>query len=148
MKNSDQQKGFTLIEVLVVIAIIGVLASIVLVALNSSRQKGRDTKRVADMRQVNQALEIYSHDYGGYPAALTDVVPDYTSIVPIAPTPADGACTNAENDYTYTPSGTSFVSEKDGTTTVYPDYSMTFCLGAPVAGFASGVHTVTPSGIQ
>lgn len=148
MKNPNQPKGFTLIELLVVIAIIGVLASIVLVALNGARLKSRDTKRVADMRQVNQALEIYSQDYGGYPATLTDIAPDYTSAAPVAPTPQDGTCTTLENDYTYTAVGTSFISEKDGTTTVYPDYAITFCLGGSVSDFAAGVHTVGPGGIQ
>lgn len=51
--------GFTLIELLVVIAIIGVLASIVLASLNSARQKSRDARRIADIKQVQLALELY-----------------------------------------------------------------------------------------
>ena len=52
-------KGFTLIELLVVIAIIGVLASIVLASLNSARQKSRDARRIADIKQLQLALELY-----------------------------------------------------------------------------------------
>ena len=51
--------GFTLIELLVVIAIIGVLASIVLASLNSARQKSRDARRIADIKQIQLALELY-----------------------------------------------------------------------------------------
>ena len=60
-------KGFTLIELLVVIAIIGVLSSVVLASLNSARAKASDAKRVADMRQVNVAMELYYDTYGNYP---------------------------------------------------------------------------------
>lgn len=53
-----------------------------------------------------------------------------------APMPADGSCSAAENDYTYS-------SPADGST-----YSLTFCLGAQTGDFASGVRTATDRGIQ
>jgi prepilin-type N-terminal cleavage/methylation domain-containing protein len=52
-------KGFTLIELLVVIAIIGILSSITVVSLNSARARGRDAKRIADVKQIQLALSLY-----------------------------------------------------------------------------------------
>jgi len=52
------RKGFTLIELLVVIAIIGVLSSAAFVVLGPARKKSRDSKRKADFRQINTAMEI------------------------------------------------------------------------------------------
>jgi type II secretory pathway pseudopilin PulG len=51
----------------VVIAIIGLLASIVLVSLNTAREKARDTRRLADLKQIQTALEMYYDDNGRYP---------------------------------------------------------------------------------
>jgi type II secretion system protein G len=68
-------KAFTLIELLVVIAIIGLLASIVLVALNSARAKSRDAKRVADLRELQSALELYYTDNGVYPQTSCESPP-------------------------------------------------------------------------
>lgn len=45
-------KGFTLIEVLVVIAVVGILASIVLVSVSGSRARGRDGRRVSDLQAI------------------------------------------------------------------------------------------------
>ena len=50
-----------------VIAIIGILASVILTSLSSARSKARDTKRVAQLREVQKALEMYYTDNGVYP---------------------------------------------------------------------------------
>jgi len=64
-----KQKGFTLIELLVVIAIIGLLVTIVLVALDSAKKKARDVRRIADLRQIQIALEMYINKNDTLPIA-------------------------------------------------------------------------------
>jgi len=61
--------GFTLIELLVVIAIIGILSSVVLASLNSARSKARDSKRLADVKQLQIALEFFYDQNGAYPTS-------------------------------------------------------------------------------
>ncbi|MDB5238559.1 MAG: gspG [Candidatus Kaiserbacteria bacterium] len=61
------RRGFTLIELLVVIAIIGILSSVVLASLNTARKKGRDARRIADIKQLQLALELYYDAQGQYP---------------------------------------------------------------------------------
>jgi len=67
MDKNKNQKGFTLIELLVVIAIIGLLASIIAVAVNSAREKARDAQRIASVKQIQTALELYYDDNDEYP---------------------------------------------------------------------------------
>lgn len=136
-KLKQNQKGFTLIELLVVIAIIGLLASVVLLALNSARQKSRDAKRVADVRQIVSAAELYYNDANSYPPAMASLVASgYLGALPVAPGPQDGPCAAASNTYTYSQLGS-------GT-----GYSLTFCLGASTGGLGSGMHTASQAGIQ
>ena len=66
-----QSRGFTLIELLVVIAIIGLLSSVILGSLNSARKKGRDARRLADLKQLQVALELYYSNNLAYPALTT-----------------------------------------------------------------------------
>ena len=67
-KLSKKSNGFTLIELLVVIAIIGILSSIVLVSLNTARAKARDAQRIAAIKQIQNALEMYNETNWDYPA--------------------------------------------------------------------------------
>ena len=68
--TSKKQKGFTLIELMVVIAIIGLLASVVLAALASSRTSARDASRVQAVKELQKALELYRNaNNGNYPCA-------------------------------------------------------------------------------
>lgn len=143
--RNKTQKGFTLIELLVVIAIIGLLASVVLLALNSARAKSRDAKRVADVRQIASALELYFNDNNTYPqqATAATTIPglatSYIGAIPAAPTPADNktgsTCTSANNAYMYS-------------STTATTYSLTFCLGDVTGGLTAGTHTLSQAGIQ
>lgn len=65
------QKGFTLIELLVVIAIIGILSTLAVVSLGNARTRARDSKRLADMRALQSALEIYYTDQQAYPVGAS-----------------------------------------------------------------------------
>ena len=62
-----KKRGFTLIEVLIVVSIIGLLASVVLIGLGGFRARGRDARRIADLREVQNALELYYVKYNSYP---------------------------------------------------------------------------------
>ena len=73
------RKGFTLIELLVVIAIIGILSSVVLASLNSARQKSRDARRISEMKQIQNALELYYSNNGTYPVMVAYVSPSVDS---------------------------------------------------------------------
>ena len=59
--------GFTLIELIVVIAIIGVLSGVILVALSSARAKTRDATRKAQLIELNTAINHYFSQNGTYP---------------------------------------------------------------------------------
>ncbi|MFA6474912.1 MAG: prepilin-type N-terminal cleavage/methylation domain-containing protein [Patescibacteria group bacterium] len=94
--QTDQTQGFTLIELLIVIAIIGLLATLAIVSLTTAQRKARDTKRLADVKQIQNAVEIYYRENNTYP--LTDDVNNttwtefgtsldpYTTALPIDPT--------------------------------------------------------------
>jgi len=76
MKNKNLNKAFTLIELLIVITIIGLLASLVMVSVGTVRTRARDAKRIADMNDFQKALALYASLQSGnsYPVCARQVI--------------------------------------------------------------------------
>ena len=68
-----RQKGFTLVEILIVIGIIGLILSLLVISLNSKQQQIRDSKRISDMQTLRSALEVVKNETGGYDQAYCDL---------------------------------------------------------------------------
>jgi prepilin-type N-terminal cleavage/methylation domain-containing protein len=82
MKNA----GFTLIELMVVIAIIGILASTVLANLSDAQKSARDAIRLQDMKALHIAFERYFNDNGVYPNQIISGVPVSGQIIGVGNT--------------------------------------------------------------
>jgi type II secretion system protein G len=63
----QDKKGFTLIELLVVVAVLGLLATIILFSVDNIRAKSRDSRRVADIKSIQEALSMYYNNNYLYP---------------------------------------------------------------------------------
>ncbi len=88
-----QRNGFTLLELLIVIAIIGILSILAVPNFIAARQRGRDAQRKNDMKQLQSALELYKNDQSspdypnaaGYSSLGTYLSPTYIAIMPTDP---------------------------------------------------------------
>jgi prepilin-type N-terminal cleavage/methylation domain-containing protein len=146
MKSANnKKKGFTLVELLVVIAIIGLLSTLSVIALGNARQKARDAKRVADIKQIQTSLELFYSDARSYPASLTFGTGQiatsgitYMGQIPSNPDPkadGSGATKCPGNEYNYV---------RDDVNS----YHIWFCLGGGTGGLSAGTNCATPIGIS
>jgi prepilin-type N-terminal cleavage/methylation domain-containing protein len=99
IKNT--RKGFTLIEILIVVAIIAILASVVLVGLGPTQQAGRDARRISDLAEAQNGLELYYNKCGIYPGT--------------------GACAVGTAGVTWAAVSASVIAAGVGITAVFPD---------------------------
>ena len=72
-----RKRGFTLIELLVVIFIVGLLASLIIVNVSNARATARDGKRIANLKAVQTALEMYNQTNREYPNTYSERIYSY-----------------------------------------------------------------------
>ena len=106
-------KAFTLIELMVVISIIGILVAIGVVSYRKTYQLSRDSRRKADLAQIQQALETYRSENGSYPTSLNDLTPNYITTLPTDPKTGNSYTYQLTDSYHYNLSAT---LETDGST--------------------------------
>jgi general secretion pathway protein G len=108
IKTLKKQGGFTLLELLIVIVIIGILALLIIPNITSAPKKARDTTRKTDITTIRKALEEYFVNNNSYPASgswQTDLTSGSAPLMKSVPTdPKNGS--PSQYVYTYTPSGT------------------------------------------
>ena len=76
MRTNRKQKGFSLIELLIVVAIILIIAAIAIPNLLRSRMAANEASAVGSLRTINTAAVTFATTYGiGYPAALINLAP-------------------------------------------------------------------------
>lgn len=122
MKTTLRARGFTIMELLVVIAIIAILASVVLASLSSTQAKARDARRMEDVSSIQKALALYSVSHGRYPiqtstTTLTGSDPVMSALIGEGDIPASPTDPSSPA-YEYT-----YVSNNIGN-----DYWIGFCL--------------------
>jgi prepilin-type N-terminal cleavage/methylation domain-containing protein len=78
-KQLNRERGFTLIEMVIVIVVIGILMGLAFQSVASLQQNARDTRRLADLRKVQTFLELYYGRCGHYPTAAACGTPSATA---------------------------------------------------------------------
>lgn len=169
MHQGQDNKGFTLIELLVVIAIIAILSTVVMAGLTSARQKGRDAKRVSDIRMLQKALDLYNDTCGGYPMIPSSGTGAYADIGAggLDAGVSDGTCTSSGEtlgtfmavmpvdpgptvvtyQYCSTAEGAA-IGAASCDSDQNASYQITFTLEGGTGSLGAGARTATPSGIQ
>lgn len=138
--KGNKKGGFTIIELLVVVAIIGVLSGIVLQTLGGARIRTRNVTRMSDIDQISKALELYATGGKSFPS--TGAIDTWTCVKKatcINPTTGLGGPTSfAPLTTALTPNISMIPTDPNLTTGIGNDY--TYSSNATPAGFTNGAY--------
>lgn len=116
--NNRSTKGFTLVELLIAISLIGILTGVMLAVLNPRgiQAKARDSQRISDLSKVKVALESYFADNRSYPvsaswtavSSLSSLAPAYINTLPADPKQTGSVCSGTWRGYGYMSGGSTY----------------------------------------
>jgi len=154
-----KKEGFTIIELMVVITIIGILSTISVVAFNEIRKNSRDSKRISDLERIQTALEFYFMDSYNYPSGyietgenISEYKLGYNNYKSLCENGFKSSCDPLEKTYmgiipipSSPPNYSGFYYIKINGND--PSYKIFFYLESGFEDLNSGFYTATPNGI-
>ena len=144
------KKGFTLIEIMVVVGIIAILTSVAIMAGSSAKSVARDNQRKTDIRLIQLKLESFKEQNGIYPRDLTD----HTSFPNLPKDPSGAAYTYVPLRFSGGECGISYflyttLENSKTTPNLIPKNSLTTCTETPLPADTQNLYGVTsPDAVQ
>lgn len=136
-REKEKMKGFSIVELLVVMSVIVLLGSLILVQVTSSRAKARDAERESEIKTLQNAMAIYIVNnklYPVYSGPLTGADAASTALI------NDGALQQVPLDPSNSGNFRYIYDSSDGST-----YTITYYLETnSISGKSAGVHTASP----
>lgn len=164
MANMQSKRGFTLIEILIVVGIVALIGTFAAIAVNAARSKQRDATRLSHVRQIQSALEEYFNETNAYPTGEALPLGDTSLSACLSSGGFKGNCTGDDHVFLRTVTGT-VEGGLDNKMTCGTPSRNAFCYAQTVdgssykiefelenrlsdVGLVAGINCATPDGIE
>jgi prepilin-type N-terminal cleavage/methylation domain-containing protein len=110
IRTHTSARGFTIVELLIVIVVIGILAAIVIVAYNGVQERARNAAILSDIRQVQKYIEAYNAVNGSYPITSATTIAGVSTSAPVT---SDAGCPQGTSGASWIPGITQNLPQSD-----------------------------------